>query len=431
MQEPILQVGIVSGKYIPFILNKPYQTENGNTFVNEQKVELSENKILFNNKLYNELILKSNDINKSFILPKVKIGIDFHWERIQKEKFQGDLKFIIEGNNITIINIIPIEQYLSSVISSEMNANSSEELLKAHTVISRSWVLAQLQNKGKNKNKSPFIINQNEIIKWADREDHENFDVCADDHCQRYEGITEDITAQVKNAIAKTTGQVLKNKKEICDTRFSKCCGGMLEEYQNCWEDSPKEYLKALRDNNTIYMENGNLLDLTYEDNAEKWILSNPKAFCNTSNQKILSQTLNTYDTETKDFYRWKVEYTVEEISQLIKSKTNIDFGTIQDFIPIERGKSGRLVKLKIIGDKKTITIGKELEIRKALSKTHLYSSAIIIKKVNDKFIIHGAGWGHGVGLCQIGAAVMGEYGYNYKEILTHYYPNTSLSKIY
>lgn len=426
MKEPIIQVGIVSGKEIPFILNSVYEYGN-KKYSGNQAVQVKEGRILFHGQEYDELAFKSENPDKSFYLTKVTIGINFHWEKAEKQKFRGDLKFIIENGIITAINLIPLEQYISSVISSEMNANASKELLKAHAVISRSWLLSQLRQKGKRNNKQTFTINENERIVWADREDHKNFDVCADDHCQRYQGITKISTKKVNESIDETKGQVLKYDSEICDTRFSKCCGGITEEFQNCWEDTQKKYMQSVYDSTN----SKNFPDLTIEKNAKKWILSTPDSFCNTTDKNVLKQILNSYDTNTKDFYRWKTEYSAEELSSIIKKKSGIDFGLISDLIPVERGKSGRLVKIKIVGSKKTMIIGKELEIRKYLSPTHLYSSAFITEKRNNKFILHGAGWGHGTGLCQIGAAMMGEKGYNYRQILSHYYPETELITLY
>jgi SpoIID/LytB domain protein len=307
------------------------------------------------------------------------------------------------------------------------------ELLKAHAVISRSWLLAQIEkNKeivaGKEKY-TTFTGTEDEIIRWYDREDHLNFDVCADDHCQRYQGITRASANidTVKQAIKETRGQVLMSENKICDARFSKCCGGVVEEFQNCWESIKYPYLIKLRDDeNTL-----DIPDLTMEPESVKWIESRPPAFCNTQDKEILAQVLNNYDQETTDFYRWQVTYQQEELSALILKRSGIDFGAILELIPIQRGTSGRLVKLKIIGSKKTVVIGKELEIRRILSTSHLYSSAFTVNKVDGSFIFTGAGWGHGVGLCQIGAAVMGEKGYSYDKILLHYYVGANIKESY
>ena len=313
-----------------------------------------------------------------------------------------------------------------------MSATASKNLLKAHAVISRSWLIAQIEkSKTLTADQTPYNAttdNGEELIKWYDREDHVNFDVCADDHCQRYQGIVRSaVSHNVREAIDETWGEVLKYDGKICDARFSKCCGGVFEQFEYCWEPKHYPYLVKVRDSKNEQ----DFPDLTVEENARKWILSSPEAFCNTNDAKVLSQVLNTYDQETTHFYRWTVEYTVEELSALVKERSGEDYGEIIDLIPVARGTSGRLWKLKIVGSKKTKIIGKELEIRRTLSKSHLYSSAFIVEKKDGKFILKGAGWGHGVGLCQIGAAVMGANGYEYDRILHHYFPNALIEKQY
>ena len=439
---PVIEVGIQFKENIQISFSGNYILGNGDNISGKWDASIQKNTIRLTNK-QKELTLKSGSIlshskkTSFFTLHNVTIGINFHWERNEDQSFKGSLKLIIENDKITAINIISIEDYLLSVISSEMSATSSMELLKAHAVISRSWMLAQIEKNRlilkEQKKYSSIYKFQNEIIKWYDREDHENFDVCADDHCQRYQGITKSSTKEVEEAIKATWGEVLMYDNEICDARFSKCCGGMVEVFENVWEPVNHPYLQKLPDYESN-PENYNLA-LENENNAEKWILGTPEAFCNTSNKKVLSQVLNDYDQETNDFYRWKVEYTQQELNELVKKRTGIDFGTITDLIPVERGASGRLIKLKIAGSKKTLTIGKELEIRKTLSESHLYSSAFVveknIKENSTKFILIGAGWGHGVGLCQIGAAMMSENGYSYKEILKHYYKKIKLERRY
>ncbi|NDW10363.1 SpoIID/LytB domain-containing protein [Dysgonomonas sp. 520] len=430
--EPLVKVGILSGKQISFVLNSEYSCD-GKKIQGEQNISFKEGKILWNGNCYNDLFFEAKNGDSSFMLKDVVIGVNFHWERKEDQVFQGSLHFIIENDEITAINIIKVEDYLTSVISSEMSATASLELLKAHAVISRSWLLAQIEkNKeiaANNQTYSTFTETDEELIRWYDREDHINFDVCADDHCQRYQGITRASAniETVKQAIMETRGQVLTSDGKICDARFSKCCGGGVEEFQNCWEDVKHPYLVKLRDSENPQ----DLPDLTKEEDTVSWIGTRPEAFCNTQDKGILSQVLNNYDQETTNFYRWKVEYTQEEISELAKKRSGIDFGTIEEFIPIERGTSGRLVKLKIVGSKKTMIIGKELEIRRTLSTSHLYSSAFFVEKTGKKFIFHGAGWGHGVGLCQIGAAVMGEKGYKYDKILLHYYVGAEIETLY
>ncbi|WP_419034037.1 SpoIID/LytB domain-containing protein [Dysgonomonas gadei] len=430
--EPEVSVGILWNKEISFVLDRQYICQK-NEVTGKQSVSCKYGLISWNDSFYRELLFIPNDNEASFTLKEVTIGINFHWERKEDQRFQGALKLIVENNEITAINILKIEDYLTSVISSEMSATASLELLKAHAVISRSWLLAQIEKNKEivaNKEKyTTFTETEDEIIRWYDREDHLNFDVCADDHCQRYQGITR-ASANieiVREAILKTRGQVLMSETKICDARFSKCCGGVVEEFQNCWEDIKYPYLVKLRDS-----ENStDIPGLTIEQESVKWIEARPAAFCNTQDKKILGQVLNNYDQETTDFYRWQVTYSQDEISTLVHKRSGIDFGTIHELIPIERGTSGRLIKLKIVGSKKTMIIGKELEIRRTLSTSHLYSSAFIVDKTDNSFTLTGAGWGHGVGLCQIGAAVMGEEGYSYDKILLHYYVGARIEKSY
>ena len=404
-EQPNVSVGIVSGQKIEFSLNAPY-TAKGETIEGRQTVEFSEGGILWNGNQYRELTFTPSSADASFSLFDVTIGVNFHWERKETQVFLGTLRLVVESDQITAINELPVEKYLASVISSEMKATAGLELLKAHAVISRSWLLAQMRRREEvqeHKNDFfSFIKKDDELIRWYDREDHTIFDVCADDHCQRYQGITKQTSKNVEQALKATRGQILCYGDEICDARFSKCCGGVTEEFQYCWEDTPKPYLISVED-----------------------------PFCNTNDKAVLSQVLNDYDLETNDFYRWTVEYTVDELSQLVNDKLNADFGTITDLIPLERGKSGRIWKLKIVGTKKTFTIGKELEIRRALSESHLYSSAFDVEKTEKGFRLNGKGWGHGVGLCQIGAAVMGQQGYKYDAILLHYYRNAEIKRIY
>ena len=372
-----------------------------------------------------------------FTLHGVTIGINFHWERKEDQVFRGDLCFKSEGDKIWAINRVSIEDYLQSVISSEMSSTSSMELLKAHAVISRSWILAQVGNTRTRKTdlqkQKTNCQTEDELVRWYDREDHLFFDVCADDHCQRYQGITRATSRLVESAVRETNGEVLTFHGSICDARFSKCCGGVTELFENVWEPVNHPYLQMVVDNRLQPAGFGD--ELTHEQAARQWIMNRPDSFCNSSNKSILKQVLNDYDQETNDFFRWQVIYTQQELSNLVRTRTGIDYGTIMDLIPVERGVSGRLIKLKIVGTLCTMTIGKELEIRKTLSKSHLYSSAFVIEKQeaegNVNFILTGAGWGHGVGLCQIGAAVMGEKGYPYSEILSHYFKGAGLEKIY
>ena len=439
-KEPNVSVGIVSGEKISFALNKPY-TAKGESIVGEQTVEFCEGGIMWNGNQYRELTFHPSSPDCSFSLHDVTIGVNFHWERKETQTFLGTLRLVVEADKICAINDLPVEKYLESVISSEMSATSSLELLKAHSVISRSWLLAQIEKRRKLKEGSnnffSFIKKDDELIRWYDREDHTIFDVCADDHCQRYQGITKETSPNVAVAIGATRGEVLMSEGDICDARFSKSCGGVSEEYQYCWENIKMPYLLAVRDTAKGVKDEDTIPDLTVEAEADKWIRTAPDAFCNTHDKTILSQVLNDFDQETTDFYRWRVEYTQQELHDLITEKMKMDLGDILDLVPVERGKSGRLCKLKIVGSKRSFTIGKELEIRRVLSTSHLYSSAFVTDKadvvdgVPQKFTLIGAGWGHGVGLCQIGAAVMGAQGYKYDQILLHYYRTADLKKLY
>ena len=442
--EPNIHVGILSTAQTEFVLNGVFVDKNGTQFSGQQVARLENGKIYFNGILSDELNFEPVSDNASFDLIDVVIGINFHWERKENQRFVGALKFIVEGDKITAINRVNVEDYLTSVISSEMSATASEELLKAHAVISRSWLLCPLQaSRTKNKEqrtKTEFKTIDSQLstinfTKWYERDAHSHFDVCADDHCQRYQGITRASTIAVEQAIDATRGEVLMYNNEICDARFSKSCGGISETFENCWAPEHYPYLSKIIDNPSA--PEGYELDLTIEKNAEKWIRNSPEAFCNTTDAKVLAQVLNNYDQETTDFYRWKVEYTQTQISELLKRRSSIDFGEILDLIPVKRGESGRLIELKIIGTKETVIVGKELEIRKWLSESHLYSSAFVVDKseiineIPQHFTLTGAGWGHGVGLCQIGAAVMGEKGYKYDEILLHYFKGAALKQIY
>mgnify|MGYP002617045826 FL=1 len=440
--EPEVSVGIMSRQRIRFSLNATYSAK-GSLVRGEQTVECSEGGILWNGNLYRELTFTPQENKASFSLYDVTIGIKFHWERQETQIFSGTLKLVVEEEKIVAINVLPVEDYLISVISSEMSASASPEFLKASAVISRSWLYAQIEKRKQLSNHDrgffSFSKSDGELIRWYDREDHTIFDVCADDHCQRYQGITRASNEAVVEAVKATRGQILTSGDDICDARFSKCCGGATEEFEYCWEDKHLSYLTSIRD---IAPENLSgirpaLPDLTREEEAEKWIRSNPPSFCHTEDEEILRQVLNDYDRETTDFYRWRVEYTQDELSGLIAENLKTDFGSILDLIPVERGRGGHISRLKIVGTQETLVIGKELEIRRVLSRTHLFSSAFVVDKedlhddIPGRFVLHGAGWGHGVGMCQIGAAVMGAKGYRYDEILKHYYDGITIRKVY
>ncbi|NWF49728.1 MAG: SpoIID/LytB domain-containing protein [Ignavibacteriaceae bacterium] len=445
-KEPYISVGILSDKKIRFELYGEYKSFGfKQLFSGRYEAEIINNRIICtgdNDKIEisDEIIFEPQDPeSESFLIRDVVIGVKFHWERREKQRFIYSLKLIKDNENVVAVNIIPIENYLMSVISSEMSAKCSLQMLKATAVVSRSWLLAQIEKsktiKTTAKKYESGYITEDEIVRWYDREDHKLFDVCADDHCQRYQGVTKVTTDSAQKAVDETRGIVLISEEKILDARFSKACGGISESFENVWEPEIHKSLTAVFDYK--YETDAFDTDFSKETNAIKWIKGNPPGFCNTTDIKILNQILLDYDQETKDFYRWKIVYTQDQISELVKRKSGIDFGLIKNLIPVERGKSSRLIKLRIEGEKKTMTIGKELEIRRILSETHLYSSAIVIEKseikddIPGKFIIYGAGWGHGVGLCQIGAAVMAEQGYFFDEILIHYFRDAHLKKIY
>ena len=412
---PLVSVGIVGAESITFTLNGYGEDGSSRTATIHNAL------IQYDGKAHTRLCFKPQSPDDSFSLMDVVIGVNFHWQRLETQTFRGSLRLLADGGKIWAINDLPVEDYLESVISSEMSAQSSLPLLMAHAVISRSWLMSQIDG---NTAPNTQASHGDAFIRWYDHTDHTLFDVCADDHCQRYQGITKETSPNVAEAIRRTRGELLTYGDEICDARFSKCCGGAMEEFQYCWDDTPKPYLKGNGDT-----PEETIPDLTVEENARQWILSSPKSFCNTTDKRILSQVLNDYDQETTDFYRWRVSYTQEELSKLVEKKLGAGLGTITDMRPLKRGTSGRICELRITGTKKTIVVGKELEIRRALSESHLYSSAFVVEKQGDTFTLIGAGWGHGVGLCQIGAAVMGDKGYAYDEILRHYYPGAEIEK--
>jgi SpoIID/LytB domain protein len=389
------------------------------------------------------LLSPSGGGERPFMIHGVTIGIKFHWERKEDQRFTGSLRLVAKGGDVVAINVVPVEQYLSSVISSEMSEASSTNLLKAHAITSRSWLLAQLERSGALKEggkRYPTTSRDHDrLVRWYDREEHDLFDVCADDHCQRYQGVTKSCTDAVRLAVEQTRGEVVMHDGRICDARFSKSCGGITEPFGNVWQPVEIPYLVNLADIPPADRLPGYLSrpDVSGEKAAGRWIRSSPPAFCNTADARILSQVLLRYDQETTDFYRWKVECAQGYLAALIREKSGIDFGAIIDLAPVERGPSGRLTLLKIVGERKTLTIGKELEIRRTLSPSHLYSSAFVIDRLDftgavpGRFVLTGAGWGHGVGLCQIGAAVMGDRGYSPESILSHYFPGTAITKLY
>lgn len=437
MKQPDIHVGIVHAMKINFTLRGKY-TLNDETVEGEQTaVYMPNGTISWQGKNYKELMFKSGCEQDSFLLHDVVIGINFHWERKETQVFRGSLKLLVEDNKVVAINVLPVEQYLVSVISSEMKATAGLQYLKAHAVISRSWVLAQMENRRHpigvvdDSADAPAVSvtdKETMINRWYGRSAHTLFDVCADDHCQRYQGITRASNPTVEQAVRETFGEVLMYDGKICDARFSKSCGGVSEAYEYCWDDTQYAYLKPVR---CWDGSKETVPDLRIETNAEQWIRKSPEAFCNTKDKKILSQILNEYDQETTNFYRWTVDLSQEKLQALILAKHHIEMGEIISIIPLKRGYSGRISKLKIEGEKHTLIIGKELEIRRTLSDSHLLSSAFVVDKLADGFRLTGAGWGHGVGFCQIGGAVMAEKGYAYDKILLHYFTNVSLTKLY
>jgi SpoIID/LytB domain protein len=440
MQEPIVTVGILNAKRIKIKIVGEYLFPRKEIYMRGRLIfSDAHNGIMLETSL-GTYYVSENDVfepfpphNASFIVDDVTVGKKFHWEHKERHRYSGSFKIIRENGALTLVNIIPLENYLESVIRSEMNENAPFSLLKAQAVVARSWTLSQMKKGGKkgvNERRK-----KGEVLRWYERDGHVNYVFCNDDHCQRYHGIGKSQSIAVHEAVEQTRGLVLTGKNGLCDARYFKSCGGRTELFRNVWGEDEGDCISSVEDYD--YPTEFTDVDLSIEKNARKWILSEPEAFCNTKDEKILSSVLVDFDKKTVDFYRWRKEYTQEEISALIKKKLKKDYGAILDLLPVERGASGRVIKLKIVGEKRTLIIGKELEIRRTLSETHLYSSAIIIDKedvqngVPQKFVIRGAGWGHGVGMCQIGAAVMGEKGYEFDEILAHYYPETKIKRYY
>ncbi|MDE6305436.1 MAG: SpoIID/LytB domain-containing protein [Muribaculaceae bacterium] len=438
-REPQVQVGIMTSRRISVVFHGGFRC-GADVVSGRMELEMNADGLIpWNGSACAELLFEPLDNGSVFDLEDVTIGVSFHWERRETQRFRGSLRMLSGTEGITAVNVVGVEEYLLSVISSEMSATASPALLRAHAVISRSWLLAQMAETRTLTQPSECAASQqhagcDEIIRWYDRDDHDRFDVCADDHCQRYQGVLRQTTPAVAEAVAATRGQVLMYGGYLCDARFSKCCGGAMELFENCWEPVGHPYIQARRDS----IDPSDLPDLTSDDTARSWILGSPGAYCNTSDPEILSQVLNDYDRETSDFYRWRVEYTQQELAGLLLRRSGIDFGSIIDLVPLARGTSGRIYRLSIRGTLRSVTVGKELEIRKWLSESHLYSSAFVVERsgmdadgIPARFVLHGAGWGHGAGLCQIGAAVMGAKGIPYDRILMHYFPGSSIETLY
>ena len=431
-------VGIMASQTVLFKLNGTYAF-NGIVFSGQYGVSAKDGKILFEGNLYDSMLFTPCEKSGTFTLYGVTIGKKFHWERKEDETFAGALKILPGSGEIEAVNIVDVEVYLRSVISSEMSCNAPLEYLKTQAVVSRSWLMRILQTRRQAALSKPTEIcdEVNGItrrLKWYENDAHTFFDVCADDHCQRYEGLSHAANPMAERAVNETRGEVIVCGDEICDARFSKSCGGVTEKFSNCWDNSDKPYLVPVVDNAEELPET----DLRVEENAERWIRTSPKAFCNSNEYNVLSRVLNDYDLETEDFYRWRAEYSNAELSNLIRTKSGTDFCEIKRLVPLRRGTSGRIVELLVEGTEKRMIVGKELEIRRILSTSHLKSSAFVVDTTGtvpgglpERFIITGAGWGHGVGLCQIGAAMMSAHGYTYREIIAHYFRNTKINNIY
>jgi stage II sporulation protein D len=441
MQEPEIKVGVIEGvRELKGRFNGPFRLQGGRMFTGPFSVRMSEGRVIFTDQQgpridrQQELCFRPEQ-GATFSLMDVTIGIRFHWERKQEQTFQGDLRLSAAGGTLTAVNGLHLEDYLASVVSSEMSATAPPEMLKAHAVASRSWLMAMLMRRGKTvdpgTDRREASEQTGEIVRWYGREDHTRFDVCADDHCQRYQGITKIIADQAAEAVRSTRGVFLVHAHAICDARYHKACGGRTDNFENTWEEIPVPYLSSVVDADISHEP------IDTEAAAQKWMRTRPDAYCNTTDEPLLRRVLPDFDQETADFFRWRVTYGRKELEAILREKSGIDFGSLQDLVPVNRGPSGRIKRLRIEGSKATITVGKELEIRRWLSPSHLYSSAFCVSVERDasglpvRFMLDGAGWGHGVGMCQIGAAVMAEKGHKAESILKHYFCGAELKKLY
>lgn len=431
-EEPKITVGIMEGvNEVKGVLEGEFYAKSRGPLMGSFTAKIEEGKIRFFDHSYQildfprTLHLKPSQ-GSTFTLISVPIGKGFHWERKVSSRFQGNLILkMTPENTMTIINEIPLEEYLISVVASEMNSSLPLEFLKAHAIIARSWILSFVKKKDQKNQRDKIISTNHEIIRWYSREGHERFDVCAGDHCQRYQGLPQGGFSRIKEAVEGTRGEVLLYRGEICDTRYSKACGGITENFETAWEDRHIPYLQSISDAPIPFHP------LRTEEEAEGWILSKPEAYCHVKENTLIEKILPELDHQTRDFFRWKVEYNQKELEEILQEKSGYDFGILKEIVPLERGPSGRIKRLRILGSKLNLDLGKELEIRRWLSKTHLLSSAFTIKRDGSRWIFYGAGWGHGVGLCQIGAAVMSLRGFSAEKILKHYFQGVEIKKIY
>jgi stage II sporulation protein D len=441
-EEPKIRVGIlVNGRWVRGRINGTFRLENGRSLDGPFSANAECGRITVvdsRGRAFTgpETLRFVHGESSTFTLSGVRIGIRFHWEREQEQTFRGDLELLArEGGAVTAVNEIALEDYLESVIASEMSAAAPLELLKAHAVTSRSWIACMLKQEGKTAPQAGPVRTASrrpgERIIWYGREEHDGFDVCADDHCQRYQGVGVIVSEAVREAVRSTRGICLVYGGNICDARYHKACGGMTENYENVWEDTPIPYLSSVSDAALPFPA------VRTEKEARQWICGLPDAYCNKADPGLLRRILPSFDQETADFFRWKVVYPRDALQEILREKTGIDCGVLHRLTPLKRGPSGRIIRMKIEGSKGKLVVGKELEIRRCLSRSHLYSSAFAVSRELDpsgtpvRFILDGAGWGHGVGLCQIGAAVMADRGFSAEEILRHYFRGATLRRCY
>lgn len=354
------------------------------------------------------IVLDTNNTSSHITVSNIMIGIQFHWQKHEDLDYRGiiEVGFNNQGK-LVVINEIDLENYLVSVNSSEMTSDCPIGLLESQTVVARNTVLATM---GKHHYNT-------------------NFHLCSDDHCQCYHGKKREQQVS-RQAVENTWGRILLHGDEICDARYSKICGGIMEDYRYVWENRDIPYMVSGIDSDEEINYPANT-----EETAKELIDTSLPAYCNTDLHKLPENLANLYSTQ--NLFRWEVTYPREELESLISEKTGKDIGELQDIIPLERGDSGRLIYINLVGSDKTLKIGKELEIRRVLSKSHLYSSCFYVRKEMgtdgkvSRFILKGAGWGHGVGLCQVGATVMASKKIPYQKILEHYYKNTNLVSLY